>query len=69
MGKTAAKIGLYDKDTLTEDFAHTKNSVYNYDFDRLNDHNNSNNNNNYNIIKTPSTRIATPPPGVLVEVP
>jgi hypothetical protein len=32
-------------------------------------HNNSNNNNNYNIIKTPSTRIATPPPGVLVEVP
>jgi hypothetical protein len=29
-------------------------------------HNNSNNN---NIIKTPSTRIATPPPGVLVEVP
>ena len=32
-------------------------------------HNNSNNNNNYNINKTPSTRIATPPPGVLVEVP
>jgi hypothetical protein len=35
--KTAAKIGLYDKDTLTEDFAHTKNSVYNYDFGRLNE--------------------------------
>ena len=32
-------------------------------------HNNSNNNNNYNTNKTPSTRIATPPPGVLVEVP
>ena len=32
-------------------------------------HNNNSNNNNYNIIKTPSTRIATPPPGVLVEVP
>ncbi|MGB7953843.1 MAG: hypothetical protein WCF23_07660 [Candidatus Nitrosopolaris sp.] len=32
-------------------------------------HNNSNNNNNYDIIKTPSTRIATQPPGVLVEVP
>ena len=29
----------------------------------------SNNNNNINKIETPSTRIATPPPGVLVEVP
>ena len=34
-----------------------------------NHNNNSNNNSNYNVIKTPSTRIATPPPGVLVEVP
>ena len=34
-----------------------------------NHNNNSNNNNNYNIIKTPSARSATPPPGVLVEVP
>ena len=35
-----------------------------------NHNNNSNNNNNNNdIIKTPSTRSATPPPGVLVEVP
>jgi hypothetical protein len=34
-----------------------------------NQNNNSNNNNNYNVIKTPSTKIATPPPGVLVEVP
>src|SRR5438132_4430288 len=36
-------------------------------------HNHNNNNDNYNnnnndIIKAPSTRIATPPPGVLVEV-
>ena len=35
-----------------------------------NHNNNSNNNNNNNdIIKTPSSRSATPPPGVLVEVP
>jgi hypothetical protein len=35
-----------------------------------NHNNNSNNNNNNNdIIKTPSARSATPPPGVLVEVP
>ncbi|MDQ6864332.1 MAG: hypothetical protein M3044_10960 [Thermoproteota archaeon] len=33
-----------------------------------NHNNNSNNNNNYNIIKTP-IRIATPAPGILVEVP
>jgi hypothetical protein len=32
-------------------------------------HNHNNNSNNNNIIKTPSTRISTPPPGVLVEVP
>ena len=32
-------------------------------------HNHNNNNNNNNIIETPSTKIATPPPGVLVEVP
>jgi hypothetical protein len=30
---------------------------------------NHNNNNNNNNIETPSIRIATPPPGVLVEVP
>lgn len=33
-----------------------------------NQNHNSNNNNN-NIIKTPSIRSATPPPGILVEVP
>jgi len=33
-------------------------------------HNNNNNNNNNNyVIKAPSIRIPTPPPGVLVEVP
>ena len=31
--------------------------------------NSNNNNNNNNNIETPSTRIATPPPGVLVQVP
>ena len=30
---------------------------------------NHNNNNNNNNIETPSIRIATPPPGILVEVP
>jgi hypothetical protein len=34
-----------------------------------NNSNNNNNNNNNNNIETPSTRIATPPPGVLVQVP
>src|SRR5437764_4473459 len=37
------------------------------------DHNRNNNNNNNNInsnnIEKPSTRVATPPPGVLVEIP
>ena len=35
----------------------------------INHHSNNNNNVNNNNIETPSTRIATPPPGVLVEVP
>jgi hypothetical protein len=35
-----------------------------------NNNNKNNNNNNYNyIIKTPSIRIPTPPPGVLIRVP
>jgi hypothetical protein len=34
-----------------------------------NHNSNNNNNNNNDIIKTPSIRIPTPPPGVLVEVP
>ncbi|PWU79112.1 MAG: hypothetical protein DLM72_19115 [Candidatus Nitrosopolaris wilkensis] len=34
-----------------------------------NHNNNNNNNNNYDTIKTPSIRIPTPPPGILVEVP
>jgi hypothetical protein len=34
-----------------------------------NQNHNNNNNNNNNNIETPSKRIATPPPGVLVEVP
>jgi len=34
-----------------------------------NNNNSNNNNNNNNNIEAPSTRIATPPPGVLVEVP
>ena len=34
-----------------------------------NNNKNNNNDNNNNNIETPSTRIATPPPGVLVQVP
>ncbi|MDQ6667284.1 MAG: hypothetical protein M3Y53_03540 [Thermoproteota archaeon] len=37
--------------------------------DNHNPNNSNNNNNNNNNIETPSTRIATPPPGILVQVP
>jgi hypothetical protein len=52
------------------DSCYSQNSIAGFTGPGNHNHNNSNNNNNNNnIIKTPSTRIATPPPGILVEVP
>jgi hypothetical protein len=50
------------------DYCYSQNSIAGITGPGNQNHNNNNNNNNNNI-ETPSKRIATPPPGVLVEVP
>jgi hypothetical protein len=54
------------------DSCYSQNSIAGITGPGNHNHNNNNNNNNNDIIKTPSksnSRFATPPPGVLVEVP